>query len=763
MPQHDVTDPVCRMKFNPSAAAASVELKGRTYYFCSEHCRREFAAHPEQYRPSAAASAAALHPPAAPGTVFSCPMHPEVRSTHPGSCPRCGMDLSAPDGEENRAEYRMLWKKFCLAAGFTLILTGVMWLPQIPGLTRMRWMDFVQWLVASVVLFGPGGFLLRRGAASLRGWNLNMFTLVSLGMLSAYGYSVYGVLFYWTLPMDMLSNSGLAKLYFESAAMIAALIILGQLLEARARAGTEYAIRSLMELTPPTALRVEADGATATISLDLIQPGDRLKVLPGSKIPVDGVVESGSSYVDESMLTGESAPAAKTAGGRVNAGTLNRNGAFVMVARKVGTETLLARMIELVAHARSSRPKIQQLVDQVAAAMVPLVIAAAAMTLLVWGAIAGNWEFGLLNAIAVLLVACPCALGLATPMSVMVGIGVGARHGILVKNAEALEALRKVDFIVLDKTGTLTVGSPAVTDVVPTAGSTPAAVLATAAAVESGSGHPLAQAIAAAARTRQPALAEVTGFSNHPGLGVAGMLDGIAVAVGNAGWMEKQDIPTAALEALVERAPNSTGSRVFVAGDGVLLGMILIADPIREGAAKALRELRKLHVTPILATGDHGGTAEDVARKLGIAEVHAEMLPEDKFDLIRRLRAAGHVVAMAGDGVNDAAALAAADVGIAMGGGTDVALENAGITLLRGEIAKLVVAVRLGRAVYRNIAENLFWAFFYNMAMIPVAAGIFYPWWGWLLSPVAGSIAMSLSSISVVVNAARLGKHRLGP
>ncbi len=760
----EVTDPVCHMKFAPGEAAARLDYHGQTYSFCSTDCQDKFKAAPEKYIHSHAADTGCTACTTPPGAVFTCPMHPEIRQDHPGSCPKCGMDLElVPGGNPDaaRGETRRMWGKFIAAAVLTVILMLFMWVPHLTGTPRQPWMDYAQWLLATLAVFGPGGFLLARGVMSLKTRNLNMFTLIMMGILSAYLYSTYAMIFPETLPAPMLNAAGMPNLYFEPAAMIAALIILGQLFEARARSGAERAIRTLMELAPPVALRMKPDGNTEDIPLDAVQVGDLLKILPGAKVPVDGTVESGSSSVDESMLTGESMPVAKNSGSTLAAGTLNGTGMLVMKAAKVGGDTLLARIIELVNSARNSKPPVQKLVDKVAAWFVPAVILSAVAALLVWGLVCHDWEFGMLNAIAVLLVACPCALGLATPMSIMVGTGVGARMGILVKDSGALENLRRTDILMLDKTGTVTAGKPRVVGIFTTKDVNNSDFLAIAAALERSSEHPLAAAVIAKARENKVAELQTTEFESHPGQGVTGVVNGEKYVLGSAAFMRELKIPIADFLEQLTRPDMQVGSRIFIAHHEALMGMLLVADPIRPGAAAAVTALREWNIEPVLVTGDNRTAAETIGNLLNIEEIYAETLPQDKFKLVKAYQAGGHLVAMAGDGVNDAAALAAADVGIAMGGGTDAALENAGITLLTGDIAKLTGAIRLSRAVHRNIKQNLFLAFAYNIIMIPLAAGVFYSLWHWHLSPVAGSIAMSVSSTLVVSNAMRLWKIKL--
>ncbi len=761
------TDPVCHMTVDTDSGIQA-EYEGKTYYFCCASCREKFLSDPAGYlsgKPGKMVS-----PPrgdAGEEVVYSCPMDPEVRENHPGACPKCGMDLEPlyvtpklDDGRED-AEYRSLRRNFVVALLMTILLTVINCRPQWVGIRRDLFNDLLQLLGCSLLLFGPARFLLRRGLASLRYRSFNMFTLILLGVGTAYCYSVYGVFFYENLPADMLNDVGRARLYFEPAAMIATLIMLGQLLEARARAKTGHAIRALMRLAPPTADRVGADGGVTVIPLEKVSPGDVLRVKPGDRIPVDGVLVSGTSYVDESMLTGEPVPVAKKTGDAVSAGTLNEQGTFDFEARRVGSETMLSRIIALVSEAQRSRPPVQHLVDKVSAVFVPVVAACALAAFLVWTYGFHNFEFGLLTAIAVLLVACPCALGLATPMSITVGLGLGARNGILIRNAEAMEWMRRVSVILLDKTGTLTQGKPTVTGTIVADGVTEEELLRTAAALENYSEHPIGRALVLAARERALELPEVREFRNFPGAGVSALLDNVSVRVGSGRFLRENGLETTVLDSRLNAAAEAGGTVVCVASGERLLGAVIVSDPVRPDAGAAVAEMKALGMTPVLLTGDQENTARAVAGELGIDTVVAGATPQKKFDTVKEYQARNLRVAMVGDGINDAAALAQADVGIAMGTGTDMAMQSAGITLPGGDIAAICRARRLSAAIDRNIRENLFFAFFYNVLMIPLAAGVFYPVFGWLLSPVAGSLAMSLSSVSVISNALRLRRCRL--
>lgn len=767
-PAAQATDPVCGMTVTPPGAGQA-DYEGEKYSFCSEHCRKKFLADPEKYLHPQAEPVAPADPPDGVEVVYSCPMDPEVRQDHPGSCPKCGMALerifSAASGDDGAAEEREACRKVrnktIVAAIMTILLIGVDCYPHWFGLEAGRGNDFFQLIAATLVVFGPAWFLIRRGIDSLSGFHWNMFTLILLGVGTAYLYSLYGVFFYRTLPADMLTAAGRAKLYFEPAAMIATLILVGQWLEARARLATGNAIRSLIELTPPEAERIKADGSTETVPLREIKVGDTLRVRPGDKIPVDGVVTAGTSYVNESMLTGEPLPVAKKAGDQVAAGTLNEQGSFDFEAREIGVKTLLGRIIAMVAEAQRSRPPIQQLADKVSAIFVPVVALAAIAAFVVWTFGFGNFEFGLLTGISVLLVACPCALGLATPMSIMVGTALGASKGILIRSAREVELFRKVSVLLLDKTGTVTEGAPRVTGLIPATDVSEETLLSAGAALEHFSEHPLARAVVAAAEARKLSVAPVTDFKAYPGAGVSGVIDGKVMRVGSPRFVREGGVSTDAIQAGIRSAAGNAGSIVCVAADKQLLGAIVVTDPIKPEAGAMVARFREAGLTVVLLTGDNPLTAEAVARQLNIEHVVAEATPQRKFDTVKFHQGRGAVVAMAGDGINDAAALALADVGIAMGSGTDAAMQSAGVTLLGGDLHGLWRARALSCAIVRNIRENLFFAFIYNVVMIPLAAGVLYGAFGWLLSPVIGSFAMSLSSVSVIVNALRLRGAKL--
>jgi Cu+-exporting ATPase len=758
-------DPVCGMTVDPQKTPHRSSHAGTDYFFCSAGCRAKFEADPGRYL-----GVAPPQPAAPAGTIYTCPMHPEIRQVGPGSCPICGMALepelvTADTGpsEERIDMERRLWIGLALAIPVVILDMGAhlfslhMLIP--PALSA--WLQFA--LATPAVLWAGWPFFVR-AAQSLQTRNLNMFTLIAMGTGTAWLYSTVATLVPWLFPAGFRGPGGAVATYFEAAAVITVLVLLGQVLELRAREQTGGAIRALLDLAPKSARRIRADGTDEDVSLDAVAVGDRLRVRPGEKVPVDGDVLEGRGTVDESMVTGESMPVGKNAGARVIGGTINQAGSFVMRAGKVGSDTLLARIVQMVAQAQRSRAPIQRLADQVSGWFVPVVIAFAAAAFAAW-AIFGpepRFTFALLAAVSVLIIACPCALGLATPMSIMVGIGRGARAGVLIKDAEALERFEKVDTLVIDKTGTLTEGKPQVVAVKAASGWQEGDVLRLAASVERGSEHPLAAAIVAAAQTRGLPLAEAADFTAPAGKGAAGTIDGRHVIAGNRAMMDEAGVDVASLEAEAEALRRDGATALFAAVDGRAAGVIAIADPVKPGAPAAMAALRKAGLRAVMLTGDNRTTAQAVARRLGISEVEAEILPEDKARVVERLRGEGRIVAMAGDGVNDAPALAAADIGIAMGTGTDVAIESAGVTLLHGDLNGLVQARRLSQATMRNIRQNLFFAFVYNAAGVPIAAGVLYPMFGVVLSPVIAALAMSLSSVSVITNALRLRGARLG-
>jgi P-type Cu+ transporter len=753
-------DPICGMEVDASTGLKA-ERDGRVYYFCSEHCRERFLS--GEPIPSAVPSQAAG---TASPSAYTCPMHPEVHAQEPGICPKCGMALEpvggAPDdaGDELRDMSRRFWIGLPLALAVFLISMSEMvpaaalsnWLPA----KLLVWLEFA--LSTPVVLWAGLPFF-ARAWSSLVARNLNMFTLIAVGTGAAYLSSAAATLFPNAFP-DSFRHHGEVHVYFEASAVIVVLILLGQVLELKARRKTSSAIRGLMELAPKTA-RVVTDGSEYELRLDEVKKGDVLWVRPGEKVPVDGTITSGASAVDESMITGEPMPVGKIPGDTVIGGTINQTGAFLMRAERVGRDTALARIADMVAHAQRSRAPIQRYADRVAAVFVPAVIFVAAVTFAVWAWIGPEprFAYALINAVAVMIIACPCALGLATPLSIMVGVGRGAREGILIKNAETLESMERVDTVVLDKTGTLTEGRPKLTDLVPAGGFSEEELLRFAAAVEQNSQHPLGTAIVAGARARGMDIEKAEAFGSTTAAGVAGTVGEREVLVGKEEFLRERDVPISESLAVVAAQLQEDGRTVvFAAMDGVAAGLLGIADPVKESSPEAVGNLHELGLRVIMVTGDNEKTAGTIARTLGIAAVRAGVSPAGKRDAIETWRAEGRVVAMAGDGVNDAPALAAADVGIAMGTGADVAIESAGVTLLGGDMRGLVKAFRLSRAVMRNIRQNLFFAFLYNALCIPVAAGVLYPIFGILLSPMIAAAAMSLSSVSVATNALRLRK-----
>jgi P-type Cu+ transporter len=760
---HAAVDPVCGMTVKPTNSPHHLAYRDETYHFCSAGCRGKFAADPEKYLHRSAPGAAAEM--LAADAIYTCPMHPQIRQAGPGSCPICGMALEpeaggAGDGGELADMSRRFWISLLLALPVvTLDMGGHFGLFHLPGHVS----EFLQFALATpIVLWGGWPFFVR-GAKSLVTRNLNMFTLIAMGTGVAYGYSIVAALAPGAFPAAFHDAHGGIALYFEAAAVITVLVLLGQVLELRARASTSGAIRALIALAPNSARRVRDDGSDEDVPLDAVGVGDRLRVRPGEKIPVDGVVVEGRSSIDESMVTGEAMPVTKEQGATVIAGTLNGSGGFVMRAEKVGRDTMLAHIVAMVAAAQRSRAPIQRLADQVAAWFVPAVIATALIAFAAWATYGPEprFAYALVAAVTVLIIACPCALGLATPMSIMVGVGRAAQAGILIKNAEALERLEKIDTLVVDKTGTLTLGKPKVTAVVPVQNFDENVLLRYAASVERGSEHPLAAAIAAAAAERHIGPLPVSGFEAPSGKGAAGTVEHRRVVLGNAKFFAELGIATQALQGEAERRRGDGATVIFVAINGALAGLIAIADPIKPTTRAALDALKAQGIAIVMLTGDSRTTADAVARQLGITDVEAEVLPERKAAAIEELKAAGHVVAMAGDGINDAPALASADVGIAMGGGTDIAMASAGVTLIKGDLSGIVRARKLSSAIMHNIRQNLFFAFLYNAAGVPIAAGALYPVFGLLLSPAFGAAAMALSSVSVVANALRLRRVEL--
>jgi P-type Cu+ transporter len=768
-------DPVCEMDVIPGQApGGSTDHAGKTYWFCSQGCREKFVADPKRYvAPSPTKPAAdAIAPAPAPSRAkWTCPMHPQIVRDEPGSCPICGMALepmtvTADEGPDPEliGMTRRFWIGLALTAPLLVFMIGDM-LPGQPlrHLVSPRVAAWAQLVLATPVVLWCGWPFFVRGWQSLVNRNLNMFTLIALGTGLAYAYSVAATLAPGLFPAAFRTHGGEVGLYFEAAAVITVLVLLGQVLELRARSQTSGAIRSLLGLAPRTARRVRASGGDEDVALEAIQVGDRLRVRPGEKVPVDGVVVEGASAVDESMVTGEPIPVEKTAGDRVIGGTVNGTGSFVMRAERVGRETLLAQIVQMVSEAQRSRAPIQRLADLVAAWFVPAVVLVAIVTAIVWATVGPEPRaaFALVNAVAVLIIACPCALGLATPMSIMVGTGRGATTGVLIKNAEALEVLERVDTLVVDKTGTLTEGKPRLVTAEPAGGFSETELLGLAAGIELGSEHPLAAAIVTGAEDRGLSPARADEFRSVTGKGVIGRIAGRTVALGNRRLMDDLGVALGSLNERAEELRRDGQTVMFVAADGRPAGFVGVADPIKPSTQEALELLRAAGLRIVMLTGDSRATAEAVARRLGITEVEAEVLPEQKIAVIKRLQGEGRKVAMAGDGVNDAPALAQAEVGIAMGTGTDVAMQSAGVTLVKGDLRGLARARRLSQATMRSIRQNLFFAFVYNALGVPLAAGVLYPWFGILLSPIIASAAMSLSSVSVIGNALRLRRVSL--
>ncbi|MFN4163998.1 MAG: copper-transporting P-type ATPase [Ferrovibrio sp.] len=707
--------------------------------------------------------------PVVSGTVYTCPMHPQIRRNAPGNCPICGMALEPElpaDDASSSAELRDMTRRFWIGLVLTLPVFALEMgthLADLHHLMPSAMSNLVQMALATPVVLWAGWPFFERAWQSVVVRNLNMFTLIAMGVGVAWLYSMVAVLAPQAFPPAFRVADGSVAVYFEAAAVITVLVLLGQVLELRAREQTSGAIRALLDLAPRTARRIREDGSDEEVAFDVIVVGDRLRVRPGEKIPVDGVVLEGRCSVDESMMTGESMPVTKTPGAKVIAGTLNQTGSFTMQAEKVGHDTMLSRIVHMVAQAQRSRAPIQRLADQVSGWFVPAVIAIAVLAFAAWAiwGPAPRFAFGLVAAVSVLIIACPCALGLATPMSIMVGVGHGAQHGVLIKNAEALERMERVDTLVVDKTGTLTEGRPRLT-AIRAQGVAEAELLRLAASLERGSEHPLAAAILAAATERGLVLAEAEDFDSPVGKGVTGRVEGRRMVIGNAAFLAEMDVASAPLAAMAEELRRDGATAIFVAIDGRAAGILAIADPVKASTPAALQALQAEGIRVVMLTGDNRTTAEAVARRLGIGEVEADVLPDRKSAVVERLRREGRVVAMAGDGVNDAPALAAADVGIAMGTGTDVAIESAGVTLLKGDLQGIVKARRLSEATMRNIRQNLFFAFIYNAAGVPLAAGVLYPLFGLLLSPVIAAAAMALSSVSVIGNALRLRLARIG-
>jgi len=756
-----VQDPVCGMSVDPVTAKHRAEHAGHSYFFCSARCRERFTAEPARFLTSAVSPR-----PAAEGGLWTCPMHQQIVRDAPGSCPICGMALEAlvpAAGDAANPELRDMTRRFWVGVALSLpllvmVMADHLAKPALDALIAPRSAVWIQLILATPAVLWGGWPFFRRGWASLVNRRLNMFTLIALGTGVAYFYSLVAALVPGIFPNSFRTPEGGVPLYFEAAAVIVTLVLLGQVLELRARSRTNRAIRALLDLAPKHARLVRDDGSEADVALEAVVPGNRLRVRPGEKVPVDGVVLDGHSAVDESMITGEPIPTEKAPGDKVTGATVNATGSFVMRAERVGSDTLLAQIVQMVAEAQRSRAPIQRLVDMISAWFVPAVIVTAAVAFIVWSI----WGpppamgFALVNAVAVLIIACPCALGLATPMSIMVGTGLGARTGVLVKNAEALELMEKVDTLVVDKTGTLTLGKPRLVGVTAMGVVGESELLRLVASLERGSEHPLAAAIVEGAHQRGIALGPVEDFASQTGKGVTGSVDGKHVAAGNQALLGLLGVDPDGLPARADALRKDGQGVMLVAVDGDAAGLVAVADPLREGAADALQALRQERIRVVMLTGDSGTTAQAVARQLGINEVMAEVAPDQKAAAVKKLQDQRRFVAMAGDGINDAPALAQAEVGIAMGTGTDVAMESAAVTLIKGDLQGIVRARRLSRATMRNIRQNLFFAFVFNALAIPIAAGVLYPSFGLLLNPMIASAAMSVSSVSVIANALRL-------
>ena len=819
-----MTDPICDMNVEPASAAGKVDYDGQTYYFCSTHCQKLFQTDPAKFLAAAVARKSAPPKPqeaqphqphhavrakAEPsGAIYTCPMDPEVRRLGPGACPKCGMALEPLDigaaltkteyicpmhpeivrdepgscpicgmaleprvvalTEEKNPELETMTHRFWVGVALSVPVLLVAMSDMLPGQPLQRWFSsrslvWFQFMLSTPVVLWCGWPFFQRAWASIVNRSLNMFTLIGIGVGTAYGYSVVATLAPNLFPDSFRGHGGEVGVYFEAAAVITTLVLLGQVLELRARSKTSGAIRALLGLAPKTARLVNADGSESDVALERVKAGDLLRVRPGEKIPVDGVLVEGQSVVDESMVTGESIPVEKIQNSKVTGGTVNGTGSFLMRAERVGSETLLAQIVRMVSEAQRSRAPIQKLADRVSSYFVPAVVAVAIVTFVVWAVIGPEprLAYALVNAVAVLIIACPCALGLATPMSIMVGTGRGATAGVLIRNAEALEVLERVDTLVVDKTGTLTEGKPRLETVLAVEGGDESAVLRLAASLEKASEHPLGAAIVAGAQARRLSLAKDQGFQSYTGKGIFGVVEGKRVALGNLKLFEELKISAEALRPQAERLRAEGQTVMFVAIEKQLAGLIGVADPIKASTEEAIRLLHQSGVRLVMITGDNKTTAEAVARKLGIDIVHADVLPDQKGEIVKRLQAEGSIVAMAGDGVNDAPALAQAQVGIAMGTGTDIAMESAAVTLVKGDLRGIAKARRLSQGTMRNIRENLFFAFFYNLLGVPLAAGILYPIFGLLLSPMIASAAMTFSSVSVISNALRLNRLEL--
>jgi len=761
----DVKDPVCGMTVDPQSAKHRQTHEGHSYYFCSAGCEKKFTANPAQYLKPDAHSV----PLATANTIYTCPMHPQIRQQGPGSCPICGMalepELVSADTTVN-PELIDMTRRFWIGLALTVpvfILEMGGHLFNLHQYVTQQTSNWVQLFLATPVVLWAGWPFFERGWASLKTRNLNMFTLIAMGTGAAWVYSIIGTLLPNVFPAALRGHDGSVAVYFEAAAVITVLVLLGQVLELKAREQTSGAIRALLDLSPKIARRIKLDGSDEDVSLDQVLVGDHLRVRPGERVAVDGEILEGRSAIDESLVTGESMPVTKSVGEKVIGGTMNQSGGFVMRADKVGRDTMLAQIVQMVAQAQRSRAPIQRLADQVSAWFVPAVIAAALLAFAVWS-IWGpepRFSYAFIAAVSVLIIACPCALGLATPMSIMVGVGRGAQSGVLIKSAEALERMEKIDTLVVDKTGTLTEGKPSVVAIKTATGVAEEDFLRLTASLERSSEHPLAAAIVRSANERGLTLASVENFDSPVGKGVTGIVEGRKLVIGNRKIMTEASIDTAGLDQNADELRREGATAIFVAIDGKAAGIIAIADAIKATTPAAITALKAAGIRIVMLTGDNATTAKAVAQKLGITDIEADVLPQDKSKVVERFRQQGRVVAMAGDGVNDAPALAAADVGIAMGTGTDVAMESAGVTLLKGDLNGIVRARHLSAATMANIRQNLFFAFIYNAAGIPIAAGALYPLFGMLLSPIIAAAAMALSSISVIGNALRLNRVKL--
>jgi len=760
------TDPVCGMKTTADPTKL-VENAGVNYYFCSQKCVEKFRANPQQYLTPQASQSSTTR--AAKNTLYTCPMHPQIQQTGPGTCPICGMALEPMDAtaQADNSELKEMTRRFWVSLALSLPLLFITMSEFIPGLNlhhriglnTFNWLQAV--LATPVVLWGGWPFFVR-GWASFRTWKLNMFSLISLGTGAAFIFSVFALLFPAMLP-DAFKMNGMTPLYFEAAAVIVTLVLMGQVLELRARSRTNDAIKSLLELAPNTALRVKPDGSEEEVHLDQVQVGDVLRVKPGGKVPVDGEVTDGHSNIDESMITGEPLPVEKKLGDKVTAGTVNQTGSFLLRANKVGADTLLSRIVQMVNAAGRSRAPIQKLADQVSSWFVPAVMIIAVIAFEVWAIFGPSPPLAnaLVAAVSVLIIACPCALGLATPISIMVGVGRGATEGVLIKDAEALELMEKVDTLVVDKTGTLTEGKPKVQSVIAVPGMDEKDVLKFAASLDALSEHPLAVAIVNHAQEQNVALESIDKFESVTGKGVRGLLAGKKISLGNLRMMEDEKIDISGLAAEVEKLRELAQTVMFLSVEEKLAGIISVADSIKSTSREAIETLHAAGIKIIVLTGDNATTAAAVAKQLGLDDFKADVSPEDKLHYLKALQAKGRIVAMAGDGVNDAPALAQANVGIAMGTGTDVAMNSARIVLVKGDLRGIAKARLLSQHTMKNIRQNLFFAFIYNFLGVPIAAGILYPWFGILLSPMIASAAMALSSVSVIGNALRLRNKTL--